>query len=68
MTPDNCPDCRTSLKGAEIPTQDREFYSGTHFNRVIGIEDPEIYDGVDKWRCPDCGYEWSAFPFSMEKK
>lgn len=29
-------------------------------SRVIGVEyaygDPNRYDGVSEWRCPDCGY------------
>jgi hypothetical protein len=32
-----------------------------HFYRVIGIEDPEVYDGVSWWRCPDCGSEWDRW-------
>jgi len=33
----------------------------THFSRVIGIEDPTVYDGVIEWMCPDCGGRWPRF-------
>lgn len=28
------------------------------FSRLIGIEVRGLYDGVCKWRCPDCNAEW----------
>jgi len=35
------------------------------FSRLIGIEyaygHPKRYDGVSKWRCPDCFAEWDRF-------
>ena len=59
---DNCPHCGVNLIGAEIPAEDRQhFGKATHFRRDIGIEYPEIYDGVLHWRCPDCGGEWARF-------
>lgn len=31
------------------------------FSRLIGVEIRGYYDGVAKWRCPDCGAEWDRF-------
>ena len=57
-----CPYCGVSLQGQPIPPEDREFFGNrTHFKREIGTEDPEVYDGILKFRCPDCDKEWSAF-------
>jgi len=59
---DNCPHCGVNLIGAEIPAEDRHcFGKATHFRRNIGIEYPEIYDGILHWRCPDCSGEWARF-------
>ena len=65
---DNCPACNVSLIGDPIPQEWLADYSGTHWRREIGIEDPAIYDGVSWWRCPDCSFTWSAFPFSASTK
>ena len=69
MYPKNCPNCEVSFKGKEIPEDQREFFGGkSHFNRVIGIEHPELYDGVLVWKCPDCGHEWNRFaPMAFSK-
>lgn len=40
------------------------------FSRLIGIEDPTIYDGVSWWMCPDCKVTWKRFtdqPAKLEK-
>ena len=31
------------------------------FSRLIGVEIRGLYDGVSKWRCPDCSAEWDRF-------
>lgn len=31
------------------------------FTRLIGIEDPSLYDGVCRWMCPDCLTQWDRF-------
>jgi hypothetical protein len=35
--------------------------SPKNFSRLIGIEERGVYDGVCKWRCPDCNAEWNRF-------
>lgn len=37
-----------------------------HWSRVIGIEDPMIYDGVSWWKCPDCEHTWERMRFSQK--
>jgi len=51
-----CPSCKANWKGPAIPEKYREkFYGGsTHYSRLIGMEDPTIYDGAHSWMCPDC--------------
>ena len=55
---DKCPHCGVSLIGDPIPEDQRDKYYGreTHWRREIGIVE---HDRVTKWRCPDCGREWS---------
>jgi hypothetical protein len=31
------------------------------FSRLIGVELLGGYDGVSRWRCPDCSAEWDRF-------
>ena len=56
-----CDGCGADLRAAPIPEKDRSWYppNVTHFTRVIGIQygytNPDHYDGVSEWRCPDCG-------------
>lgn len=57
-TPDNCPECGVTLQGEEIPEDIRPNYSGTHWNRVLGVKVQGAYDGVLFWQCPDCGARW----------
>lgn len=38
------------------------------YSRLIGIEDPNIYDGVSWWRCPDCGATWDRWTGKLERK
>jgi hypothetical protein len=33
----------------------------TRFSRLIGVEVRGGYDGVSKWRCPECSAEWDRF-------
>jgi rubredoxin len=32
------------------------------FSRLIGVEIPDVYDGVSFWACPDCHAKWAALP------
>tara|TARA_Y100000034_G_scaffold59657_1_gene72549 strand:+ start:17373 stop:17618 length:246 start_codon:yes stop_codon:yes gene_type:complete len=60
---ENCPHCGNNLQGAEIKQEDRHLFGGvTHFGRKIGWQDPDIYDGVLFWKCPDCGEKWHRWP------
>lgn len=43
------------LSYGEKEPEDR-FYS-----RIIGIEQPGVYDGVLYWMCPDCGKAWQRW-------
>lgn len=66
---DTCPYCHKDLTGEPIPKEylDMGYYApgSTHYSRLIGIEEPEIYDGIIAWKCPECraiwprkGFEW----------
>lgn len=57
-----CPECGSDWRGAPIPEHQQHMFGGaTHFHRLIGIEDPEVYDGISWWECPDCGKQWSRW-------
>jgi hypothetical protein len=58
-----CPVCRADWMDKPIPLEYRDKYYGgkTHYSRLIGVELPEVYDGVHHWRCPDCGSEFARF-------
>lgn len=58
--PENCPHCKVSLVGDEISKEHKKYYSGTHFKREIGMEFPELYDGILYYMCPDCKGEWGG--------
>lgn len=68
--PDICPACKASMQGDPIPQEwiDKGYYhkDTTHYSRVIGIEDPKIYDGISWWKCPDCKHVWKRFPWSPD--
>lgn len=51
--PQTCPFCEASMLEPEL-------INGEQYYRCIGIEDPEIYDGIICWRCPDCDGEWPS--------
>jgi len=61
----NCPRCNASWVGSEIPEKYRdEHYSGaTHYSKLIGMEDRDIYDGAHSYQCPDCR---AVFPRIVE--
>ena len=65
--PIDCPHCKVSLLGPEVPKEDREYYYGNYFKREIGVEIPEIYDGVYYYYCPDCKGEWGGHRSLPEK-
>ena len=53
-----CPKCKISLRGDEIPKENRHYYNGrTHYSKVIGIYSLEK-DRTIKWKCPDCNHIW----------
>lgn len=57
-----CPFCGTDLQGELIPLEHRHFYGGeTHYSKLIGVEDPELYDGVSWWMCPVCVRTWDRW-------
>lgn len=57
----NCPHCSVSLIGEPIPEDIRQHYSPPyHWRREIGIEDPDKYDGIWEWMCPDCKGRWPS--------
>lgn len=54
---ENCPFCKCSLIGDEIPVDIRHHYGGTHWRREIGIYS-RILDRTVAFRCPDCKRCW----------
>jgi uncharacterized Zn ribbon protein len=57
-----CPECKADWQGIPIKEEYRKKYYGgkTHYHRLIGVETYD-YDGVSKWRCPDCFAEWNRW-------
>lgn len=58
-----------SMEGAEIAA---ESYGWTKknkkcFSKVIGIEDPNVYDGINWWQCPNCKAAWDRFTGDLRK-
>jgi len=62
---ENCPKCKVSWIGDKIPDNIAHHYSGTHWQREIGIDGGYmgIYDGIVAYRCPDCN---EYFPVSED--
>jgi hypothetical protein len=60
----NCPSCKASWQAGAIPEEYLHHYipldaepgtvGPTHYSRLIGMEDRDIYDGAHSWMCPDC--------------
>jgi len=68
---EHCPACNASFDGGLIRETEGfdeikalEYYGSkdARWCRKIGIEIPEVYDGIIRWRCPDCKHEWGRFP------
>lgn len=57
---DNCPHCNVSLIGDPIPENTPGHELNSFWRREIGIEYPELYDGVWEWKCPDCKGTWDS--------
>ena len=60
---DNCPYCGVSLIGEPILEhliETGHYNDSTHWRREIGIEYPELYDGIWEWKCPDCLGTWDS--------
>lgn len=71
MKSNNCPHCKADLDGGLIPEGLNEPYEyegeisypygkNARWERQIGIEYPEKYDGVWEWQCPDCKGTWPS--------
>lgn len=60
-SPINCPHCKVSLLGTPIPEEYLEHYAGRYYKREIGVEYPEVYDGVHHFQCPDCHGVWGGY-------
>lgn len=60
--PESCPHCNVSLLDTPIPEEYIKNYAkgSTHFKREIGMEFPELYDGIWYYMCPDCKGEWGG--------
>lgn len=57
-----CPVCGESFVGQEIPKEYLHYYGGkTHYSRMIGVEIPNLYDGIILWKCRDCGNYFRRF-------
>jgi hypothetical protein len=56
----NCPNCKTSWIGEEIPKGTQKYYASTHWLRYIGIDGGYmgVYDGTVAIKCPDCNEEF----------
>ena len=74
---DNCPKCKTSWIGGEIPKAIVYHYNVTHWKREIGIDGGflGIYDGIVAIKCLDCKEEfpkddssWAKLLFDQYKK
>jgi len=50
---ESCRACGSTWKEDPIPEERNNFM---HYNRRIGIEISNIYDGVIIWKCPDCNH------------
>lgn len=54
---EQCPVCFHSLRGGQIPGSDPPEY----YSRIVGIELPDVYDGVLFWECPFCDARFHRF-------
>ena len=63
---ERCPACLMSWRGNPIPEESRHLYSEgkAHFSKLIGVELPNVFDGVHHWQCPYCN---TTFPRWHEK-
>jgi len=41
---------------------------GKTYSKIIGLEDPRIYDGICEWVCPACGARWDRFSNKLIQK
>lgn len=41
---------------------------GKTYSKILGREDPKVYDGVCEWSCPGCGAIWDRFTNELVKK
>ncbi len=69
MDHERCPHCGADLRGDPIPTEylEQNLYGAwdgepRYYRRLIGVEDPRIYDSVLFSECPDCNRRWHRWP------
>ena len=56
--PEECPHCKASLLGEEIPKEHQKHYNGKKFySKTIGLYD-QYRDMITSWMCPECGHTW----------
>jgi hypothetical protein len=69
-TPLTCPRCKADLRDKEIPRDSLEegWYGPwkpedgpQYYSKVIGVEQPGVYDGTLYWCCPFCKGKWHRF-------
>jgi predicted Zn-ribbon and HTH transcriptional regulator len=53
-----CPKCKKNWKYQR---------KGEKYSRLIGIEDPKVYDGVSWWMCPFCKSKWGRWSGELVK-
>jgi hypothetical protein len=41
---------------------------GKQYSKIVGHEDPNIYDGVCEWSCPECEAVWDRFTNKLTRK
>ena len=64
-----CPKCGSDWDGGEMPEALRKHFDPPYrSSRLIGFEDPTIYDGAAWYVCPDCLRGFAAIPGVEDKQ
>jgi len=65
----NCPQCGESWDDGPIPEEHHEHCSEPYrYSKLIGWEDPELYDGISWWVCPFCNARWNRWTLELIEK